>query len=76
MEFLLCVKILQKRGWGKDQIVDELDANPYRIYYALNNRLDITRLKQSIKYAIKLDYGYKNGTYTGESFLKVYLLNI
>ncbi|EFO66227.1 putative DNA polymerase III, delta subunit [Lactobacillus iners LactinV 11V1-d] len=76
LEFLLCVKILQKRGWVKDQIVDELDANPYRIYYALNNRLDITRLKQSIKYAIKLDYGYKNGTYTGESFLKVYLLNI
>lgn len=76
LEFLLCVKILQKRGWGKDQIVDELDANPYRIYYALNNRLDITRLKQSIKYAIKLDYGYKNGTYTGASFLKVYLLNI
>lgn len=76
LEFLLCVKILQKRGWIKDQIVDELDANPYRIYYALNNRLDITRLKQSIKYAIKLDYGYKNGTYTGESFLKVYLLNI
>lgn len=76
LEFLLCVKVLESRRWTQDQITKELNANPYRIKFAMQNHVALAKLKQLVKKSIELDYGYKNGTYHGDEFLKMFLLSI
>lgn len=76
LEFLLCVKVLQNRNWTHDQIVKELAVNPYRVKYAMQNRIQLIKLKQLVKAVIELNYGYKNGTYRDSSFLKMFLLSV
>ncbi|WP_297820485.1 DNA polymerase III subunit delta [uncultured Lactobacillus sp.] len=76
LEFLLVVKVLQNRRWSQDQIVRELKANPYRIKFAMQNSVRLAKLKSLINQAIELDYGYKNGIYHSEEFLKLFLLSI
>lgn len=76
LEFLLVVKVLQTRRWSQDQIVRELKANPYRIKFAMQNSVKLDKLKQLIRKSIELDYGYKNGTYKGDEFLKMFLFSI
>ncbi|MBP2057775.1 DNA polymerase-3 subunit delta [Lactobacillus colini] len=76
IEFLLCVKVLESRRWNRDQITKELVANPYRVKFAMQNRVSLNKLKQLMKQVIDLDFNYKNGTYRGNEFLKLFLLNI
>ncbi len=76
IEFLTCVKVLQNRRWSKDQITKELKVNPYRVKLALENKVSLAKLTTLLKQAIELDYGYKNGTYRGDEFLKLVLLKI
>ncbi|CCI80935.1 DNA polymerase III subunit delta [Lactobacillus hominis] len=76
LEFLMVVKVLQNRRWSQDQIVRELKANPYRIKFAMQNPVKLAKLKDLIKHSIELDFGYKNGTYHGNEFLKMFLLSI
>ena len=75
-EFLTCVKVLQNRRWSKDQITKELKVNPYRVKLALENKVSLSKLTVLLKQAIELDFGYKNGTYHGDEFLKLFLLKI
>lgn len=76
LEFLTCVKVLQNRRWSKDQITKELKVNPYRVKLALENKVALSKLTVLLKQAIELDFGYKNGTYHGNEFLKLFLLKI
>ena len=76
LEFLTCVKVLQNRRWSKDQITKELKVNPYRVKLALENKVELSKLTVLLKQAIELDFGYKNGTYHGNEFLKLFLLKI
>lgn len=76
LEFLTCVKVLQNRRWSKDQITKELKVNPYRVKLALENKVSLSKLTVLLKQAIELDFGYKNGTYHGDEFLKLFLLKI
>lgn len=75
-EFLMTVKVLQERRWTKEQIIKELKANPYRIQITMQNKIPLKRLKELMKKLIELDFGYKNGTYRGEEYLKMFVLNI
>lgn len=76
LEFLTCVKVLQNRRWSKDQITKELKVNTYRVKLALENKVSLSKLTVLLKQAIELDFGYKNGTYHGDEFLKLFLLKI
>lgn len=76
IEFLTCVKVLQNRRWSKDQIIKELKVNPYRVKLAMENKVSLNKLARLLKQAIELDFGYKNGTYRGDQFLKLFLLKI
>lgn len=76
IEFLTCVKVLQNRRWSKDQITKELKVNPYRVKLAMENKVSLEKLASLLKQAIELDFGYKNGTYRGDEFLKLFLLKI
>lgn len=76
IELILVVKILAKRNRTESQIVKELGVHPYRVKLALKNRLSIPKLQSLLEEAIKLDYNYKNGTYTENNFLKMYVLNV
>lgn len=76
LQFLLVVKALQNRKWSQDQIVRELKANPYRIKIAMENKVSLTKLKKLVKKSVSLDYGYKNGTYRDDEFLKMFILSI
>lgn len=76
IEFLTCVKVLQNRRWSKDQIIKELKVNPYRVKLAMENKVSLNKLARLLKQAIELDFGYKNGTYRGDEFLKLFLLKI
>ena len=69
IEFLTCVKVLQNRRWSKDQITKELKL-------AMENKVSLNKLASLLKQAIELDFGYKNGTYHGDEFLKLFLLKI
>ena len=75
-EFLMTVKVLQERRWTKEQIVKELKANPYRIQLTMQNRISLNRLKSIMRKLIELDFGYKNGTYRGNEYLKMFILAI
>lgn len=76
IELLLVVKILAKRNRTESQIVKELGVHPYRVKLALQNRLSIEKLRTLLEEAIRLDYNYKNGTYTESNFLKMYVLSV
>lgn len=76
IEFLTCVKVLQNRRWSKDQITKELKVNPYRVKLAMENKVSLNKLASLLKQAIELDFRYKNGTYHGDEFLKLFLLKI
>ncbi|MBD5430085.1 DNA polymerase III subunit delta [Lactobacillus sp.] len=76
IEFLLCVKTLENRKWSKDQITKELGANPYRVKFAMQNRVSLSKLKKLMTQIIELDFNYKMGNYHGDEFLKLFLLNI
>lgn len=76
IEFLLCVKVLESRRWRQDQIAKQLAVNPYRVKFAMQNKVSLGKLKQLMRQVIDLDYNYKNGTYHGDNFLKLFLLNI
>lgn len=76
IEFLTCVKVLQNRRWSKDQITKELKVNPYRVKLAMENKVSLEKLASLLKQAIELYFGYKNGTYRGDEFLKLFLLKI
>ena len=43
---------------------------------ALENKVSLSKLTVLLKQAIELDFGYKNGTYHGDEFLKLFLLKI
>lgn len=75
-EFLMTVKVLQERRWTKEQIVKELKANPYRIQITMQNKISLNRLKSIMRKLIELDFGYKNGTYRGNEYLKMFILAI
>lgn len=76
IELILVAKILAKRNRTESQIVKELGVHPYRVKLALQNRLSIEKLRTLLEEAIKLDYNYKNGTYTESNFLKMYVLSV
>ena len=76
IEFLTFVKVLQNRRWSKDQITKELKVNPYRVKLAMENKVSLNKLASLLKQAIELDFRYKNGTYHGDEFLKLFLLKI
>lgn len=76
IELILVAKILAKRNRTESQIVKELGVHPYRVKLALQNRLSIEKLRTLLEKAIKLDYNYKNGTYTENNFLKMYVLSV
>lgn len=76
LELVLVAKILAKRNRTETQIVKELGVHPYRVKLALQNRLSIEKLEELLKEAIKLDYNYKNGTYTEDNFLKMFILRV
>lgn len=76
IEFLTCVKVLQNLRWSKDQITKELKVNPYRVKLAMENKVSLNKLASLLKQAIELDFRYKNGTYHGDEFLKLFLLKI
>lgn len=76
LEFLLTVKILAKRGRTEPEIVKELAVHPYRVKLALQNRMNSNKLKKLLLSAIKLEFNYKNGTYQGEDFLKMFVLAV
>ena len=75
-EFLMTVKVLQERRWTKEQIVKELKANPYRIQITMQNKISLDKLKKIMKKIIELDFCYKNGTYRGSEYLKLFDLTI
>lgn len=76
IEFLLCVKVLENRRWNSNQITKELAVNPYRVKFAIQNKVSLNKLKKLMKQIIDLDYNYKNGIYHGDEFLKSFLLDI
>lgn len=76
IEFLLCVKVLENRRWSSNQITKELAVNPYRVKFAMQNKVSLDKLKKLMMQLIDLDYNYKNGTYHGDEFLKLFLLNV
>ena len=42
----------------------------------MENKVSLEKLASLLKQAIELDFGYKNGTYRGDEFLKLFLLKI
>lgn len=76
LEFLMVVKTLQNRRWTKDQIINELKANPYRIQFAMQNKVSLEKLKLLVQKSIELDYGYKSGRYQGNNYLEMFILSI
>lgn len=76
IELMLVVKVLAQRNRTESQIVKELGVHPYRVKLALRNRLSVEKLQSLLEEAIKLDYNYKNGTYTEDNFLKMYVLSV
>ena len=76
LELVLVVKVLARRNRTESQIVKELGVHPYRVKLALKNRLSIDKLEELLEEAIKLDYNYKNGTYTEDNFLKMFVLRV
>lgn len=76
IELLLVVKILAKRRRSQPQIVQELGVHPYRVKLALQNKMSIARLATMLRQAIELDYHYKNGTFTANNFLQLFILSV
>ncbi|QNQ80579.1 DNA polymerase III subunit delta [Lactobacillus sp. PV034] len=76
IEFLMVVKTLQTRRWTREQIIKELKANPYRIKLAMQNVVTLEKLKYLLQKCIALDFGYKNGQYRGNEYLKMFILSL
>ncbi|KRL63501.1 DNA polymerase III, delta subunit [Lactobacillus psittaci DSM 15354] len=76
LEVLLAAKILLARSRSEMDVGKELGIHPYRVKLAGQTRISIKSLEKMLLAAIKLDYGYKNGTYQGPEFLKMFLLAV
>lgn len=76
LEVLLSIKILQKRKRGDIEIAKALNIHPYRVKLGIQTRIEPRHLEQILKKAILLEFGYKNGTYHSDDFLKMFLLEI
>lgn len=76
LEVLLSIKILQKRKRSDIEIAKALNIHPYRVKLGIQTRIEPRHLEQILKKAILLEFGYKNGTYHSDDFLKMFLLEI
>lgn len=76
LEVILSAKILLARKRSEMDIGKELGIHPYRVKLAKQIQVSVSKLKRLLLEAIKLDQGYKNGTYQGDEFIKMFLLAI
>lgn len=76
LEVILSAKILLARRRSEMDVGKELGIHPYRVKLARQTQASIPKIKKLLLEAIKFDQGYKNGTYQGDEFIKMFLLAI
>ncbi|MDO4912176.1 MAG: DNA polymerase III subunit delta [Lactobacillus sp.] len=74
LELIMLTKLLAEKGYREADIAKEIGVHPYRIKLANRIRLNFRQVKKLYREVVELEYGYKNGTYQEDTYLKLFLL--